>query len=132
MGYFATLPLALQVMFRIGDWIGVSAGPIKIKSYVTFCLHLMLGFGLAFELPVLLVTLGHLGIVSSKQLREKRPHVIVILLALAMLLTPPDIFTQLLMAVPLIVLYEISIWIIRISELREKKRDARLSNPAIK
>ena len=124
MCYFTTLPLALKVMFRVSEWVGVRAGPIMITSYVVFCLRLLLGFGVAFELPVLLVFLGYLGIVSSRQLREKRSQVIVILLIVAMLLTPPDIFTQLMMAGPMIVLYEISIWIIKLNERRGAERDA--------
>ncbi len=122
--YFGTLPLALKVMFGISEWVGVKPGPIMITSYVVFCLRLLLGFGLAFELPVLLVFLGYLGIISSKQLRERRSHVVVILLVVAMLLTPPDIFTQLMMAGPMVVLYELSIWIIVVNERRKSAPSA--------
>ncbi len=119
LGYFGTLPLALNVMFGVSEWIGFSAGPVYVRNYVTFCLHLMLGFGLAFELPVLLIALARTGVLHAAQLRAVRPHVMVGLLVLAMLLTPPDIFTQLMMALPLILLYEVSIGIIAVSERRK-------------
>ena len=88
----------------------------QVSSYVTFALHLLIAFGVAFEMPVVVVVLGRLGIVNSTQLRERRRHVIVILLIVAMLLTPPDPITQLAMAIPLYLLYEISIWVVRIWE----------------
>ena len=62
----------------------------SLKEYLTFSTKLLIAFGLAFELPVIVVILGKLGIVNSRQLREKRRHVVVFLLILAMILTPPD------------------------------------------
>lgn len=117
--FIGTLPVGLKVMFDVGEWMGRRPGPIIVDNYLTFCLRLLIGFGLAFELPVFLIALGKLGVVNSRLLREKRRHVIVILLVIATVLTPPDVFTQLLMAVPLILLFEVSIWVLVASE---KKR----------
>ena len=80
---------------------------------------MLLGFGIAFQLPVVILILGKMGLVNSTQLREKRRHVIVGLLILAMVLTPPDIMTQMLMAAPLIFLYEFRIWFLHFSGNRE-------------
>lgn len=111
LGYKLTLPLAMRVMFRIGDWIGVAPKFVEVGSYAAFVLQLLIGFGCAFELPVVVLSLGRLGIVSSLQLRDKRRHVIIGLLALAMLLTPPDPYSMVLMAIPLVLLYELCVWL---------------------
>jgi sec-independent protein translocase protein TatC len=115
LGYKTTLPVALEMMFGMHDWIGIETAPQAV-SYVSFAVHLLLAFGLAFQMPVVLVVMGMMGLVSSAQLREKQRYVIVILLVVAMLLTPPDPITQLLMAVPLIILYEACIWLVRFTE----------------
>ncbi|AKJ64988.1 twin-arginine translocase subunit TatC [Kiritimatiella glycovorans] len=123
MGYLVTLPLALRVMLKIHEWIHV--GPMwTINSYIGFALQLLLGFGLAFELPVILFILGKMGIVDSRQLRRYRRHVIIGLLVMAMILTPPDITTQVLMALPLIVLYECCIWLLWFTGEKQETEDA--------
>jgi len=119
MGYFATLPVALGVMLKINKWIGVESEFVELVDYVGFVLKLLIAFGLAFELPVVVLALGYMGIISSRQLRDKRPVVIVALLVLAMLLTPPDPMTQLLMAGPMAILYELCIWLIRAKEIKD-------------
>lgn len=120
MGYFVTLKVALQLMFRINDWYGVESNFLELSDYVGFVLRLLLAFGLAFELPVIVLALGSMGIVSSEQLRSKRRYVIVGLMVAAMFLTPPDPLTLLLMAVPMALLYEFCIWIIRFKESRQR------------
>ncbi|MEE9368975.1 MAG: twin-arginine translocase subunit TatC [Pontiella sp.] len=114
MGYKVTLPLALGLMLKIGGQLGGESIWFYNK-YISFALQLLLGFGIAFQLPVVILILGKMGLVNSGQLREKRRHVIVGLLILAMALTPPDIMTQLLMALPLIFLYEFCIWFLHFS-----------------
>ena len=114
MGYKVTLPLALGLMLKIGAQMGGESIWFYNK-YIAFALQLLLGFGVAFQLPVVILILGKMGLVNSTQLREKRRHVIVGLLVLAMILTPPDIMTQLMMAAPLIFLYEFCIWFLHFS-----------------
>lgn len=111
MGYRFTLPFALRAMFGLHGWIGVAA-EWTLTSYVTFATQLLIAFGLSFELPVVLLVLGRLGLISSATLRTYRRHAIVGILTLAMVLTPPDVFSQILMGVPLILLYEACIWVI--------------------
>jgi len=118
MGYTVTLPVALRVMFRVNSWLGVSCEFVELADYVGFAMKLLVAFGLAFELPVVVLALGSMGVVSADQLRRKRPYVIVGLLVLAMLLTPPDPFTQLLMAVPMALLYELCIVVIAVRQKR--------------
>ncbi len=117
LGYFTTLPLAIRVMMSLHDWMGVRA-EWTVTSYVAFALQLLLAFGLVFELPIVIVALGRLGLVTAARLRKYRRHAIVVLLLTAALLTPPDVFTQLAMAVPLIALYEVCILMIAIGERR--------------
>lgn len=120
LGYRMTLPAALSLLFGLHKWLGISA-EWTVTSYVAFSTQLLLGFGLVFELPAILLLLGRLGIVTSAQLAGLRRHAVVAALIIGMILTPPDIVSQLLMAVPLMVLYEVCIWLIRLSE---RRRDA--------
>jgi len=121
MGYEFTLPLAMKIMLGLTNKLGGEA-IWNYQKYVGFTLQVLLGFGVAFQLPIVIILLGKLGIVNSDQLREKRRHVIVGLFILAMLLTPPDVATQLLMALPLIILYECCIWFLYFSEGGRKRK----------
>ena len=118
LGYALTLPMALRVMLALHTWMGVRAEWV-ISSYVVFALQLLLAFGLVFELPVVIVALGRLGLVSADLLRRYRRHAVVILLTVAAILTPPDVFTQIAMAGPLWILYEVCILLIAASERRK-------------
>ncbi len=121
MGYFCVLPLAMRVLIGLGEWVGASVDFVSAADYVIFCLYLLLAFGLSFELPVVLVLLGHLGLLKAGQLRATRSYAIVLILVFAMIVTPTtDVFSQLLMAVPMIVMYEISILIMWGMELRSR------------
>jgi len=121
--YFITLPAAVNVMFYFNDYLGTVAN-WKIEKYLGFVLHLLIGFGLAFELPLVVIGLGRMGLLTPCQLRQYRRHVAVGILALAMLLTPPDIITQLQMAIPLYLLYECCIGILYLFERAKPKEGA--------
>ena len=114
MGFKITLPLAMEWMIKLGNFLGGESVWFYSK-YIIFVLQIMLAFGLAFQLPIILIILGKMGFVGSNQLRKKRRHVAVMLLIFSMLLTPPDVLTQLLLATPLILLYELCIWFLHFS-----------------
>lgn len=112
--YFGVLPIAFEFLLNYGG--GVDKPFIAIDQYLSFFTQMCLVFGAAFELPLIIVILGMLGIVSQKFLREKRRFAIVILAFFAAILTPPDVLSMSLMLVPLVVLYEISVFIVGIFE----------------
>jgi len=118
MGYLVTLPMAVKVLLGVNRWLGKASEFVILSDYMSFALKILLAFGLAFELPVIVLALGSVGLVTSGQLSEYRRYVIVFLMILAMILTPPDPVTQLLMAVPLALLYEGCIWVLRFRERR--------------
>lgn len=124
LSYRFCLPIALKAMLGINAWLGVRA-QWTISSYITFALQFLLAFGIVFEMPMVLVALGKMGLVTSSFLRLYRKHVIVGLFILSAILTPPDIFSQLLMGIPLIVLFEICILIIRATERKKAAEAAR-------
>jgi sec-independent protein translocase protein TatC len=93
----------------------------RVSEYLSLLMQLMFAFGLAFELPVLLTLLVRVGIVSTDGLKSKRRYAIVAAFILAAILTPPDVVSQISLAVPIIILYEVAIVIGR---MIEKKRDA--------
>ncbi|MEW6049891.1 MAG: twin-arginine translocase subunit TatC [Candidatus Zixiibacteriota bacterium] len=112
--YYVVLPWSLQ--FMIGFSGDLLSPIITVNSYLTFTGMLMLGFGAGFELPIVAYILGRFGVISSSTLAKGRRFAVVIILVVAAFLTPtPDVFTQLLLAVPLYVLYEISIITVRIT-----------------
>jgi len=116
MCYFMTLPLAMRFMFRINELMRVNCNFVNVADYAAFVLTLMLAFGLAFQFPIIILALGVLGLVDSRQLRDKRRHAIVIIFIVSMILTPPDVASQILMAIPMMGLYEICIWVLRARE----------------
>jgi sec-independent protein translocase protein TatC len=100
--------------------MGTSQDFFLATDYIRFVVILLLSFGLCFELPIILLILGQLGIITSKQLRERRRHAFVIILVIAAIVTPTtDPFTQLAMGIPMVVLYEVCIWIIWSKERKE-------------
>lgn len=120
IGYRFCLPAAFKAMVWFNNWMGVDA-QWRINSYLSFTMQLLVAFGLVFELPIVLLVLGRLGIVKSRMLREKRRHAIIILMAVAMILTPADVVSMMIMGVPLVVLYEICIWMIAAQELKRER-----------
>lgn len=129
LAYRVCLPVALKAMLAVNAWLGVRP-QWTVSSYITFTLQFLLAFGIVFELPVVLVALGKLGLVGSESLRTYRRQVYVGLFVLAAILTPPDIISQVLMAVPLVILYEICIVVIRGAERNRLISDAPDDPPA--
>lgn len=119
--YNVSLPVAVNIMFYFNDYLGTIAN-WKIEKYLGFVMQLLIGFGLAFELPLIILMLGRMGVVTTPQLRTHRRHVAVGILVLSMMLTPPDVVTQLQMSIPLYLLYEICILILGIFDRSKQKQ----------
>lgn len=129
LGYFYCIPIALKMMLTLHNWMSVDP-QWTINDYVSFTVQLLLGFGLAFQLPVVLLILGKLGIVNQKQLRTRRKHVIIICLVLGMVLTPQDVASQLILAGPLYALFEVCVMILWWDERRAAKAEKAKPVPA--
>jgi len=116
-GYFIVFPFGFKFFIGFANEY-VKALP-SVKQYFSFSIKLLFAFGVVFELPVVIFFLSKIGIVTPELLRKKRKYAILLTFALAAILTPPDVITQCMMAVPLIVLYEIGILVAAIA--RKKK-----------
>ncbi len=123
--YFVMLPFVMW--FSLSQQI-VSGGIrvqllSKVSDYLDLVTKLLIAFGLCFQLPVVLSLAGLAGLVNAKQLAGFRRYAVVAIVFVAAIVTPPDPLSQILLAVPIYGLYEISIWCVRLMELRRKKDD---------
>lgn len=116
--YFVILPLGLKILLSfMGDLL---TPQIRVGSYISFVIQLILAFGFVFLLPVFVWLLSKLGVINYRILENNRKYAILVIFVVAAVLTPPDVFSQTMMALPLLVLYEISIWVSKFTG-REKR-----------
>ena len=94
---------------------------LTLREFLSFSCKLLLAFGIIFELPIFMFFMARIGLVDSKMLSAKRKYAILLTFVIAALLTPPDIVTQIMMAIPVMLLYEISIWVVKLGEKKEGK-----------
>ena len=106
-GYFIVFPFGFKFFLGYANE-NIQALP-SVKQYFGFAIRLLLAFGIVFELPVIIFFLSRMGIVDVAFLRKKRKYALLLAFAMAAILTPPDVITQCMMALPLILLYEIGI-----------------------
>ena len=125
--YFLVMPLAIN-FFLSFETVGSSSSlPIqleaKVNEYLSLIMRLIFAFGISFQLPILLNLLARIGVVNSDYLKKRRRYVIVIIFAVAAILTPPDPITQVGLAIPLLLLYELSIMTVKFTEKKNNKKN---------
>ena len=125
--YYLVMPLAIKFFLSFESLGSNTTLPIqleaKVNEYLSLIMRLIFAFGISFQLPILLNLLARIGVVNSDYLRERRRYVIVIIFAMAAILTPPDPITQVGLAIPLLLLYELSIFTVRFTEKKSEKEN---------
>ena len=123
--YYLIMPLAIEFFLSFETVAESGTIPIqleaKVNEYLSLIMRLIFAFGISFQLPVILSLLARIGIIDSEYLKLRRKYVVVIIFAIAAILTPPDPITQIGLALPLLLLYELSIFTVKFIE---KKQDA--------
>jgi sec-independent protein translocase protein TatC len=126
--YYVIFPLAWRFFLSFETPGAPGQLPIqleaKVNEYLSLVMTLMFAFGLAFQLPVLLTLMARVGIISSQSLVDKRRYAIVGMFVFAAVVTPPDVISQVGLALPLLILYELSIWSCRMVEKKRAEREA--------
>jgi sec-independent protein translocase protein TatC len=134
--YYIIFPVAYPFFMSFGSRGGDGTLAIdlepKVSEYLTFVMHLILAFGVAFQLPVLLSLMARAGLITAAGLAKQRRYAIVGMFGLAAVLTPPDIFSMMSLAIPLLLLFEISILSCKLVEKQRAKREAEEAAAAAK
>jgi len=118
--YYLIMPLAIEFFLSFEKIATPESLPIqleaKVNEYLSLIMRLILAFGISFQLPVFLTLLAKVGFITSEYLKTRRKYVVIIIFSMAALLTPPDPITQIGLALPLLLLYEISIYTVKLVE----------------
>ena len=122
--YYLVMPIAIKFFLSFESMGSNTSLPIqleaKVNEYLSLIMRLIFAFGISFQLPILLNLLARIGVVNSEYLKKSRRYIIVIIFTIAAILTPPDPITQIGLAIPLLLLYELSIITVRFTEKKNK------------
>lgn len=121
-GYFIVFPYAL--FFFLGFAKEGLTALFSISSYISFAFSFLLAFGLAFQVPLIFWFFGYLGLVSSEFLKRNAKYALLIIAIIAAIITPPDVFSQIMMIIPLYVLFQTGIFLVRLTERKRAKINA--------
>jgi len=121
-GYYVITPLSVNFLgnYSISDIVERN---IKIGSYISLVRSSVLASGFIFELPIIMYFLTKMGLITPDFLKKYRKHALVVVLILAAVITPPDIISQIIVAIPIMLLYQVSIFISRVVIKRQLKRE---------
>ena len=121
--FFVILPITLQFFYNFNGSLDITAN-ISFNNYMSFILGMLVAFGVVFEMPVLCYLLARLGLVGPKVLAAGRKYAILLIFILAAIITPPDVVSQIMTAVPMICLYELSIFVSRVAYRKRAQAEA--------
>jgi sec-independent protein translocase protein TatC len=126
--YFAAMPLAMRFFLSMQQVGGEGRPTIELiartSEYLSLIMTLIFAFGICFQTPVILTLLARAGFIDSQWLKDKRRYAIVVVFAIAAVLTPPDVISQIALAVPTLLLYEISIYVVKMVEKKKAQAEA--------
>ncbi len=120
--YFIVFPLALN--FFLGFSADDLLAEFSIARYIGFTVNFLFSFGVVFQLPLVFWFLGSIGLVGADFLRRNRKFALLVVIIFASVLTPPDVFSQVLMTIPLMLLYEVGIILVRITQRKRERQEA--------
>ena len=123
--YFILLPVALRASVEYSDLLGFDAYDWRADDYISFVTHFIFGMGLGFQFPIVVLFLVKIGMLTHRDLAKYRRHVCVLSFILGAVLTTPEVITQVAMAIPLYLLYEICIWIAWYWDWKKRRAEAR-------
>jgi sec-independent protein translocase protein TatC len=132
LAYYVVMPLAIEFFLGYqGQITGIQQEALPaMGEYLSFVMHFIFAFGISFLLPILLILLERAGLVTRDQLRRGRRYAILVAFVIAAVATPPDIISQFMLAIPLIILYELSLVVIWFTERKRAKAAAAAQDPA--
>jgi sec-independent protein translocase protein TatC len=128
-GYFGILPVAVEVLIKGFESKAAFEAYMKVSDFTSFALKLLLAFGLAFEMPVVMMILGRFGLIGAKTLWRGFRYAVVLVFLVAAVLTPPDLLTQVLLGVPLCLLYLFGVLLVAIFGKRRPNETAYPEQP---